>query len=310
MLLSGLFNSKKAMNDAARNFDGLVEITDEIREQIQRTLLEMYDDLKEVCDAYGITIYLSGGSALGAVRHKGFIPWDEDFDVNISRNDYEKLKKVFRHSKLSKEYILNAPNYSRHPKARFPQLIKKGTIFEELGSCSKEEELKGIKIDIFVIEDTSDRWINRNIRGFLCDALEFLASKVQMVENTNKMYKEFVLKAGKGSYYISTIIGKLCSFADSRYWLSWADRCANVKNPGSKYCTIPTGRKHYFGEMLPRNVFFPATDAEFCGRAIQTCHDYDWYLTNLYGDYMQIPPAEKRERHFIKRIDLGNDNSL
>ncbi len=301
------FNSKKTLNEAAIEFDGLIEITDEIRNQIQQTLLEMYDDLKEMCDANGITLYLGGGTAIGALRHQGFIPWDDDLDLNISRKDYKKLKELFGHSKLNENYILNAPNYSDYPKARFPQMIKRGTLFEEINDISRDKDLKGIKIDILIVDSVPDNKLARTLRGLRCNALEFIAARVQGVEGSDEIYRELLSRAGKGIYYFYNMIGKLFSVIPATKWFNRIDKVVNVKNPKSQYCTIATGRGHYFGEMLPREVFYPATEVEFCGRKAAVFHDPDKYLKNLYGDYMTIPPEEKRERHFIKAIDFGED---
>ncbi|MGM9579929.1 MAG: LicD family protein, partial [Anaerovibrio sp.] len=87
----------------------------------------MYCDIKAVCDKYNLTIVLGGGSALGAVRHKGFIPWDDDLDLNMPRKDYEKLLSVLE-AELGKEYYFSAP-HTKGVESQFLKIHKKDTTF-------------------------------------------------------------------------------------------------------------------------------------------------------------------------------------
>jgi lipopolysaccharide cholinephosphotransferase len=73
----------------------------------------------------------------------------------------------------------------------------------------------------------------------------------------------------------------------------------------TKYCTIPTGRRYYRGEIHLKSTFFPPVEASFEGIKVYLPHNVDAYLTRLYGDYMQIPPVEKRERHFYTKFSLN-----
>ena len=108
----------RATLNSHNNDDILIEVSDSQRRKLQKAILEMYKDLLDVCNRYGITPYLIGGSALGAVRHEGFIPWDDDIDVGMIREDYNRFLEVFE-TEMATQYILNAPNYSDEPKARF-----------------------------------------------------------------------------------------------------------------------------------------------------------------------------------------------
>ncbi len=260
--------------------------------RLQQTLLEMYLDVQAVCEENGLTCFVEGGTTLGTVRHQGFIPWDDDLDMGLLRDDYEKLKAIFR-EKLGDKYILNAPNYEGKPTNRFPKILKRGTRFVEAGI--PEDERSCIKIDIFPLDNCPDNPVIRLLKGLCCTFLMFAGGHVLSWE----MCRTLKAKPGRRE-----VIGMLFSFCSSEKWFNWSDRACRHGNNRSRDLCIPTGRKHYFGEIYPRNVVEPFRDAVFEGHTVKTAANTDYVLTNLYGSYMEIPPEEKREKHYIDRIEF------
>lgn len=303
-LLKSLLNSKQLYNETARIYDGLLKVDGEDLVKLQKMLLEIYDDLYDVCNKHNITLYLCGGSALGAIRHHGFIPWDDDLDLAMTRADYEKFKTVFK-KELEDKYILNAPDYSKHVKSRFPIVIRKGTIYQEIIHPS-DRDLQGIKVDIFLIENVPNNRFYRALKGYCCNMLEFIAGQVQLINWMDCTSQNFLKCSGKMDYYARKLIGAFFSFRSGDDWLKSVDIHVRCGDENSLNCALATGRKHYFGEILSRNVFFPPQKMNFAGRQCNVFHDLDAYLTNLYGDYMTIPPVEKRERHLIRHLDFGD----
>lgn len=299
-------NGKSAMTAAMQGLDSLVQIDDTLRIKLQTTLLSIYDDVVAVCIKHSLSCYLVGGSALGAVRHHGFIPWDDDFDIAMSRKDYQKFQKVFE-QELGDRYILNAPNYSTKVCARFPKVLKKNTVFKQIGGFS-DSELQGIFLDIFIIDNVPDNKLLRRIKGMYCNLLEFISGQVMIREcedeTTRKLSRELRFQMGSVQYCIRKTVGVVFSIRNSTYWFNLVDKAVRCENEQSFYCSIPTGRKHYFGEMLPREVFFPSVEGDFFGRKVLLPNMSDVYLNNLYGDYMTIPPVEKRESHWIEKISF------
>lgn len=279
----------------------VVEIDDALRAKLQATLLDMYKDILTVCRKYGIVPYLGGGSALGAIRHKGFIPWDDDMDINMTREDYEKFQAVFE-TELSDRYILNAPNYSEDVITRFPKILKKGTRYAEIGAADKEE-LQCLALDVFIIENVPENKLYRKIKGLYCNVLELIAGRVSMYQRRSEASTKMLKATGVKEYVLNSAVGFLFSFRKASRWNDAVDRAVQY-HKSSKLCGFPTGRKHYFGEIHEKGQLFPEVYVDFESIKAPVFKEYHYYLTRLYGDYMQIPPENKREKHFVEKIEL------
>ena len=296
-LLKGLLNGRSTIN---ANDEVLLEIDGETRLELQKAILDMYKDILETCKRHDIIPYLIGGSALGAVRHKGFIPWDDDIDIGMTRDDYSKFVKIFD-EELGGKYIINAPNLTSKPKTRFTKIFKRDTICREV--TDRKDSLNGIFLDIFVIENIPRNPLVRKIKGTYCNALQFISSQVFLYENDNEALKTLYSYSGEENYKMRMRIGKLFSFRNSEKWFNSLDRAIQYKWETGLY-GIVTGRKHYFGEIFEEKVFFPVQYKRFEDMEVPLFNDLDTYLRNLYHDYMQLPPEDKRERHYVVELKL------
>ena len=273
--------------------------------KMQDTLFEMYHAIKTLCDKYDIPLYLIGGSALGAVRHHGFIPWDDDMDVAMTRENFNRFKSFFERE-LGDKYILNAPNYSPKPCHKYPRILKKDSYYRAIID-SDREDLHCIFLDLFIIENTPDNLFLRKVKGLYCNFLYMMSWEVFIWENRNRTVKEFLMGGGAYNYYVRIIIGFLFSFRSSAKWFNTFDRIIQHNNEESTHCCLATGRKRYFGEIFRRDQFFPGMQTDFNGEKVLLFQDLDHYLKNLYGDYMQIPPVEKRERHNVCEVYFSRE---
>ena len=291
---------KEAFNHI-KDCGALIEIDEDLRRKIQKELLEMYGDILRACQKYSIVPFLGGGSALGAIRHKGFIPWDDDLDINMTREDYLIFQSVFE-KELSDKYILNAPNYSLDAISRFPRIMKRGTKYVEIGATN-DERLQCLAIDVFLIDAIPENGLYRKIKGCYCNALEFIAGRVSSFQNRSATSTALLKAAGMKWYLLDRIVGFLFSYRKYSAWNDKVDR-AVLYDGKSRLCGFPTGRKHYFGEIHEREKLFPEVYVGFENIQAPVFKGYDYYLTMLYGQYMQIPPVEKREKHFVERVEL------
>lgn len=295
-------DGRKALQ-STRTESSLVVLNNEKLEELHKVLLDIYKDIATVCEENNLTAFLCGGSVLGAIRHKGFIPWDDDLDIAMTREDFKIFHKIFRR-RYREKYIINAPNYSRDAKTRFVKVLKKGTVCREIVD-STNPDLQRIAVDIFLIEKIPENRIHRLLKGGFCNILEYISSQVILQESSSTS-APFYRQTSRASYMIRMGIGTVFSFANSSAWFNAIDKIARYDGKTGLY-GIPTGRKHYFGEIFPYDTFFPPRYVDFCGIKAPVFHDYDAYLYNLYGDYMQVPPPEKRERHYF--IEIGFDEN-
>ena len=279
------------------------EVGDEELKKIHALLTEMLKDLSVVCKKHDIKWLLTGGSALGAVRHHGFIPWDDDVDIFMTRENFKRFAEVFE-SEMGKKYTLAIPGDDKYP-WHFPKIYKKGTKFRGLNSADYGE--CGFFIDIFILENTHNNRFLRFIHGLKCTFYSGVISSVR-----TKKFKDQMLKATKNctkarrAVKLRVFIGKLLWFKSLESWIKSANKCfSKVKNNNSKCVVAPTGMLHYFGEMYLRDKMCNIKEVAFENYFFPIPEDYDYYLSIRYGDYMTIPPEAGRKGHVILELDFG-----
>ena len=176
LLLRKFKNAKDIINSANV---GVKELDDESLKKLQTVLLDMMLDVLAYCRENSIDVFLLGGSSLGAVRHQGFIPWDDDIDIGMTRASYERFAQSFD-ADMNGKYILNAPNYSRKAITRFPKILKTESLLD-IG-VSKDPEYNKVFIDIFIVDAIPAGRGQRMLKQAKCDFLEFVGSQVAYVE--------------------------------------------------------------------------------------------------------------------------------
>ena len=280
-------------------------IADDEREALQGCLLHMLKDVDAVCRKHDITYTLGGGTALGAVRHKGFIPWDDDLDINMPRDDYERFKEIMQ-DELGCFYDFSCPN-SKHVDYPFLKIYKKNTRFVELFD---NMEFDGVWIDVFPIDYAPNNKLIRCLKGYAATFLLYgLGISLFLSNNKNsttqKMYAGNARR--KLRYYFALMMGRMFLFWNYKDVFNFFDRFVGSATK-TNIMTVPTGRKYYLGECLPVQTIYPVKKIKFCDLDVPVYHDVEKYLTSLYGDYMQIPPVEKREKHLVADFSIDKNN--
>ena len=144
---------------------GLVQLNEMQSQQLKKLLLEIYSDIFMFCEEHQLTVMLGGGSVLGSVRHGGFIPWDDDMDLNMSRKDYDYFANEFEKS-MGDKYELFVPDGKHKITHLFMKVSRKGTVQEEIYTAGCNVKT-GIAIDIFPIENVPEQFMLRKMKGLL-----------------------------------------------------------------------------------------------------------------------------------------------
>lgn len=282
-----------------------VPIEGETFKRFREVVLAIAFDIIDFCDEQGIDCMLVGGSCLGAIRHSGMIPWDDDIDLAMSRKDFDRLYELFPNSPLAEKYDLAVPGKTVDHFILLSQVRAKGTKFRGKDDFAAE---CGIPVDIFVIENVPNNPFLCNAQCFASVVLGFLQSARKFAEHPAR-YRSL---AGddvdlRKAVETKIRIGRILRFLPLEKWTSSTARMYSLcKNDSSRKVTIPSGMRHFSGEMQDRTVFFPPTIRRFEGREVKVPHDPDAYLKCIYGeDYMVPPPEADREVHVALELDFG-----
>lgn len=242
---------------------------------LHHILLGMLIEFDRVCKKYEIHYSLFAGSALGAVRHGGFIPWDDDLDILMMRDDYERFLEKGA-AELAPEYFLQK-EFSAHWPMFFSKLRKNGTAYMEKMHLKDRYQHQGIYIDIFPCDNLSDNRIKRKLQYYLSKAV--IASSL-----------------GKRGYLTDSMLKKtltvLCRAIPQKVAQTFViDRKENQ----SEYVHTFFGASSKYGKSVyKREYITELTEMSFCGIDFPVFTHYDEILTILYGDYMTMPSEDER----------------
>lgn len=282
---------------------GLHVITDTEREQMKKIYVEMLDQLDDICSKNNIEWGLTGGSAIGAVRHKGFIPWDDDVDIVMTRENFEKLQNIFKKNDFGNYELLVAGDQGYY--SIIPKIFDESTLLKLIQPTGKGT---GLFIDIFVLDNTYNNKLLRYLHGIQCTMYLFIVST--MVTHVQKdVLNSYGSKELKRQVLIRDLFSLFFQFRHVEKWLPKATKCfSKVKDNKSEYVVSVTGGKHYFGELYLREEMCNFERMEFEGHMFPVMKGYDYFLSQRYGkDYMTIPPKEKWERHACVEFNLNRE---
>ena len=252
----------------------------ELRE-IELSLLKKFDAF---CAENNIRYFLSNGTLLGAVKYNGFIPWDDDVDVLVPRDDYERLVELFCDDERYKLFAFEKNSDYRYP---FAKLCDMQTRKVELNFDNGVQ--LGVDIDIFPLDNWNDSlYAAKKEMRYIYNNIFYLSlEKMQKPDSLNpgkRIMKRIMMSVCKifgGKFFIKRIVRKSCA--------------ANGTN--SEYAGCKSWCIYKEKEIIPSEVFSQAVDVDFEGVKFPAPVGYDVYLRSLYGDYENDPPVEERRTH-------------
>ena len=263
----------------------------------QLLMLKILKEVHKICEENNIKYFLSDGTLIGAIRHQGFIPWDDDLDIGMLREDYEKFCKIAPQI-LSENFILQNFQTDKGYGLQFGKVILKNTVWIEKVAKNTNRQWSGIYIDIFPYDNITEnkkmqKLINRLyifIQGLIL--IKFKYINISNYESMAKKLK-YVLK----KIYLCTISKKLLIYIRDSI-------CKRYLNKSNTLVTKYGG--NFYKNQNPYNFYKDLTLQTFEDTSFYIPKNYDKILKNLYGNYMDIPPIEKQRQHGIEYFDFGN----
>lgn len=241
----------------------------------QKALMTLLQEFDRVCRKLKIPYVLFAGSMLGAVRHQGFIPWDDDLDVLMLRSDYERFLREAE-DLLNRDKFHLQKEFSEHWPMFFSKLRLNGTTCLEKFHPRDPQIHQGVYMDIFPCDDGADSEIGRKIQYF--------ASKIVIAKSVDKR-----------GYDTDSKLKKLVMAAGRCLPLKPFAKLAQKGRENGRYVhTFLGGGREYRKNVFPGAWFRETVEMPFGDGCYPVSKEYDKLLTMLYGDYMSLPPEEER----------------
>ena len=272
-------------------------IPQELKEY-QEYLLKMLLVFDAFCKEHGLSYFLAGGSALGAYRHQGFIPWDDDIDLAMMRPDFERLEQLlakhdnrlekYRYSPVEKQIIPDAPigHLLYLPQGDYPQN-------------------SAPKLDIHPIDGVPDGKAGRTLQ------------RIFVIVHYLSIYRLPTKNKGKAAHEISRIIVKITPDRLFNWYARVSKKIITAKKTenADKVCSL-FGLAGYQREVMDKNILLPYQRVPFCGHMLPVPNQIQPYLQQLYGDYDSLPSVEDRHpKHsgylqFIQAMGQENGETI
>lgn len=259
--------------------------------KIQLTQLEIAKEIKRVCEENHIQYFLVGGTLIGAIRHKGFIPWDDDLDFGMHRREYERFISIAP-VKLNKKYFLQTWHTDEEYGYAFAKVRKIGTIFVEANDSS-EKKHQEVYVDVFPYDNLPEKDIGKKRH------IKRIRHYRELMRMVNKMtvwrrQPTTIRRILKWVTCLPNIIES--RFVDRKKMIKKYEVEMNRYNDSETELIaqesggVPFGKYPVRAEYIKQKVMLPFEDDEFA------CpFNYDAFLRDIYGDYLKLPPLEKQK---------------
>lgn len=242
---------------------------------------EILFDFDSICRKHNIKYSIAFGTLLGAVRHKGYIPWDDDIDIIITRDNYKKFLKVGV-AELCENHKLLSIETEMEYASPLPKIIDTRTVLHQLGHIQESVEL-GVYIDVFVLDPTPSSKFQKKIIYKFCDIKQRIWTFAEC-----EPHKEAVV-------FLNMIRKVINKFRINKPVAHWIHRAAIRKRKTidsySNLMFCAYGREK---NEIDNDRLMDVVDYEFENHKVMGIRDFDWYLKRIYGNYMKLPPIEKQ----------------
>lgn len=265
--------------------------------EAQNIMLDILVEFDRICNKNNLDYFLDWGTLLGAIRHKGFIPWDDDLDVSMPRKDFEKFKLIAK-EELDEKYFLQTPETDdkykyfyipmkiRHNKSKYIELVESGD----------EEFNNGIYIDIFPIDKLPRGKVNYKLQvlyKFIIERAIILEKNINELSIKRKVIYPIIyffinVLSIKNRQGIERFFRNKCKSYDNLYW---------------------SGIDLYLKQVYKKEDLFPLKEIEFEGKKFKSVNNPEEVLRSMYGDFMKMPAESERFSH-AKSIQILYDDEM
>lgn len=248
---------------------------------LQAKCLEITLVFQEFCERHGLLFYLCGGGCIGAVRHKGFIPWDDDLDVFMPREDYERMCKLWTEEMDQSKYRLSRTDENHFERSQLTAITDEDTTFIKERQMDLEVA-HGVRLEVLPLDGCpSGKW----------------KRKMQLFWGlVYQIYINQEAPTSKGKFL--ELVGRMMLAAapgwKRRYKMAMLAERHMTKYPISEcdYITELCVRYNYMVNEYPKDIFASAVYKEFEGKMLPVPVGYEKYLEMAFGNYMELPPEE------------------
>lgn len=238
----------------------------EILRELWNCELKILDEVDRICRKHNLNYYLMWGTLIGAVRHGGFIPWDDDIDICMPRKDYQRFLKIAQ-KELTNEYFLQTPKTDKWSLSYFSRIRLQNTALY-IESDKRLLNHHGIFIDIMPLDNCKIK--DSHVSKFKKKLYIATNNRIISRRKTKKKQERMIWKMVPTSLLL--------------FIRDWA-----MRGKGDYYTS--------WGYRFKKTDFLPVIEMEFEGKKYNAPNNYHKVLTTIYGDYMQLPPIEKRVAH-------------
>lgn len=260
----------------------------------QMLMVDILKDVHNICEKHGLKYFLDAGTLLGAVRHKGFIPWDDDMDIGMLREDYERFLEIAKKELPEHLFLQTFETDDKYDIYQVPCKIRyNGTILIEKGIAENSEMHNGVYIDVFPYDSLPKSNLAYKIQRSL--SYNVLKSFIRIRETPDKLSFK-----NKITFTFYKIVRKLFPYKRRKKFFDFLVKWNDVNSPYMGY-GLDTVWSEY---IYKKEDYFELTKLEFEGNHFYGPKNYDAILTQLYGDYMTLPKEEDRQWHakVIKKL--------
>jgi len=264
-------------------------------DKLRSVQLEIMDEVHRVCCENNLTYYIIGGTALGAVRHGGYIPWDVDIDIAMPRKDYERLAEI-SDEVLNKRFKYR--NYKNTKKFTHPHAlvcVNNTFLSTKSGLINTNEENLGIYLDVFPLDNApTDKALQ-----------QAQVAAIEKNKRTNVLKRAYRYKKNFKNTVIKKVVSKLMFYTTvDKLNAEFDEICRMYENNETGLWCSMSSHYSYAKQCMPNSVYGKPQLVKFEGREYYAPEQLDDYLTRIYGDYMKLPPEEERQANlgFFEKV--------